>query len=69
MDDQGSPGWQPNCRHVGEFSPDIDFHAVFPLAAIAPLPLGLPMFWIFKRIAATTAPVHDAVEVDSHPLS
>jgi DHA1 family multidrug resistance protein-like MFS transporter len=53
----------------GIIAAHIGFRAVFPLAAIALLVLGLPMFWNFKRVAAKTAPIADAVEVDAHPLA
>ncbi|MDP2014252.1 MAG: MFS transporter [Actinomycetota bacterium] len=53
----------------GIIAANIGFRAVFPLAAISLLLLGLPMFWIFKRVAARMAPIEDAVEVDAHPLN
>ena len=52
----------------GIIAAHIGFEAVFPLAAMALLLLGLPMFWIFTRVARRTAPIADAVEVDVHPL-
>ena len=53
----------------GIIAAHIGFRAVFPLAALALLVLGLPMFWNFKRVAAKTGRIRDAVEVDAHPLS
>lgn len=53
----------------GIIAAHIGFRPVFPLAAIALLLLGIPMFWNFKRVAAKTAPIQDAVEIDAHPLN
>ena len=52
----------------GIIAAHIGFRAVFPLAAMALLALGLPMFWNFKRVAAKSGRIRDAVEVDAHPL-
>ncbi|MDD2857441.1 MAG: MFS transporter [Candidatus Nanopelagicales bacterium] len=52
----------------GVIAAHIGFRAVFILAALALLLLGLPMFWVFRRVAARTQIADDIAEHDPHPL-